>query len=428
MNGVYYRTSDRFKPIVKLMPNHFSLPLGGDTINFDIPWGADLATLDIPDQAPPQLNIPPIDPKGKSRALIMFTDATRHSPDQWLASELLRALPFPADQISFLCAVGMHRPSTPAEKVAKLGAEIVNKYAVYDHDPKTVVNVGEIEGIPLEVNPRLLDPQTLLIATGVVEPHQYAGYSGGAKTAVIGCGGAATISHTHGPALLDKEGVRLGQIAGNPFQDFVRKAGVYLGMSLIANVVMPSKNQITHAAVGDLSVHDELVESARALYETPVPNAPYDVLIGGVGAPKDANLYQASRAATYLALCSRPVIRDGGVIIVPATLPEGAGEGVGEQNFYAVLARFGATSALIEHLRREGCLPGEQRAYMIALLAARYHLIIVGALNPQIVTDAGIMAAPDMATAIKQAQTLLGQNQPKTLVLLDALRTLPVPL
>lgn len=402
----------------------YTVPYADGDLQFDLPHGADVAAVKLENILSAELQVPPLAVGDAVRAVIVFTDATRHSPDQWFAEKILAALPL--ENITFLCAVGMHRPSTHAEKVAKLGAAIVGKYPVVDHDPAQVVTIGEIDGIPVEVNRLLVEPGTLIIATGVVEPHQYAGYSGGAKTAVIGCGGERTISLTHGPAMLDRDGVRLGAIENNPFQQFVRRAGERIGVSQIANAVMPAGNRIAAAAVGDLRVFDELVLQARKLVETPVPNAPYDVVIAGVGAPKDANLYQASRAATYIGLSHTPVVRQGGVIIVPARMPDGAGEGTGERNFFAILRQFGPTTTLIHHLRQHGCQPGEQRAYMIAQLVEKYHCIFVGAKDPSVVTEAGLLHAATPEEAFRMAAERCGTMRPKTLVVPHALNTLPV--
>ena len=388
-------------------------------------FDADCAEFDLPPRGDVNLNLAPFDIGDNTRAVIAFTDATRHSPDRWFADQLLAALPLPPEQITFLCAVGMHRPSTREEKIAKLGAEIVEQYRVIDHDPAGVVQIGEIGGIPVEVNPEIVAPGTFLLVTGVVEPHQYAGYSGGAKTAVIGCGGPRTIATTHGPTLLDREGIRLGSVDGNPFQDFVRRAGVMIGVDVVANAILPEPDHLVAAAVGGVEVHDDLVKHARQIYETPVPNAPYDVVVAGVGAPKDANLYQASRAATYIGLSGAPVIRPGGVVIVPAAMPEGAGDGVGEQNFHAVLKERGPGPELIRHLREVGCRPGEQRAYMMAQLLQKLHCIFVGADDPEVVTSANLMHAPDIESALKQAADLIGNGTPNTLVVPHALKCIP---
>jgi len=407
---------------------NYRVPYADSELTFNAPagWLVDVAQTAIPDLPPIPLDVPPIDIGDHDHAIIIFTDATRHSPDQWFAQKILAALPLPAEKVTFLCALGMHRPSTHQEKIDKLGAEIVARYAVIDHNPAGVVTIGEIDGIPVEVNPLLVQAGAFVIMTGVVEPHQYAGYSGGAKTAVIGCGGARTIGMTHGPAMLDRAGVRLGEIAGNPFQDFVRRAGAMIGVDMIANAVMPAHDLVTHAAVGRVAIHDDLVAQARRLYETPVPNAPYDVVIAGVGAPKDANLYQASRAATYIGLSGTPVLRQGGVIILPALLPEGAGTGVGEQNFYAALQQYGASAALMAQLRARGCQPGEQRAYMIAQLLGQYHCIVVGASDPDVVTGVGLHHTETLAAALTMAARLCGVPTPKLLIVPEAVKTIPV--
>ena len=406
-----------------------TVPYGSSVLVINSPWPIDVADTPIPESPDAVLQVPHFAVEGYTQAAIVFTDATRHSPDRWFVEAMLAALPFPREKITFICALGMHRPSTPAERVAKLGADIVEAYHVIDHDPQGVITVGEIDGIPVEVNPLLADPQTFVLMTGVVEPHQYAGYSGGAKTAVIGCGGPTTIRLTHGPKMLDRQGVRMGQIEGNPFQTFVRQAGAMIGVNVVANAVMPSSDKIAYAAVGDVTVHDILVAQARALYETPVPHAPYDIVVAGVGAPKDANLYQASRAATYIGLSSHPVICKGGVIITPVTMPEGAGHGSGEQQFYAALQEYGPTETLIQHFRAHGCLAGQQRSYMIAQLLANYHLIMVGADDPTIVTGAGLRHAPTLDAAFDEAAALVMVNtqEPKVLVVPHALKTIPKP-
>ena len=400
------------------------IPYGAGDITLNLP--ADVAETDLQHIQPVDLQIPAIEVSDVAQAIIIFTDATRHAPDQLFAEKILAALPLPAERVRFLCAIGMHRPSTHAEKIAKLGEAILNTYRVDDHDPAQVVNIGTIDGIPVEVNRALVEPNTLLISLGVVEPHQYAGYSGGAKTAVIGCGGAGTISKTHSVSMLDHPGVRLGVIEGNPFQQFVRQAGAMIGRNLIANAVLPAPDLIAAAGFGEVSLHDELVRQARHLYETPVPNAPYDVVIAGVGAPKDANLYQASRAATYIGLSGNPVLRTGGVIIVPATMPEGAGQGAGERNFYRLLERLHPSVALMDYLRQQDALPGEQRAYMIAQMLQKYHCIMVGAADPGSVTGAGLRYADTLEAALTEATAITGQAQPKILVVPHALQTLPV--
>lgn len=406
----------------------YQIPFGTGVLTFELGW----SQVDVAEKVyhPPTLDADMIRIRLAEFAktipvhrpiTLVFTDATRASPDQILLEPIVDVLHRRGAQVRFLCAIGMHRPSTVAEKVAKLGARLVGQFEVLDHDPNQVVQVGVVDGVPIEVNPLLLE--STIVTVGVVEPHQYAGYSGGAKTAVIGCGGPTTIARTHGPEYLNKAGTRLGNIIGNPFQTLVRQAGHLIGHEYAVNVVMGTAGEIHYLEMGvPDTVHDVLVERARQLYECPVAHAPYDVVIAGVGAPKDANFYQASRAATYIGLSAQPVIREGGTIVLPAPLPEGGGQGVGEHNTLDALHRFGPTQALIDHLLAVGCRPGEQRAFMIAQLLQRYRLIVVGAERPDFLRPLGIEAAADMATV----QQMIELGQPRVLIVPHALKTMPV--
>lgn len=415
----------------------YRIPYGDTHLTFDLPWThVDVATRPAQplrplsaDEIQQRLSVFAQDiaataQQDDTEVVIVFTDATRAAPDGVLAAPLLRAFQAHGVMVSLLCAVGMHRPSTEQEKREKLGDWIMDNFTVLDHDPAQVVEVGMIDGVPLEINPALLNK--VVIGLGVVEPHQYAGYSGGYKTCVIGCGGAETIATTHGPRFLQHHGTRLANVENNPFQDFVRRAGDSLpGTHYAVNVIVDDDAQILALATGTPpQVHDNLISRGRPYFEVPVPHEPYDVVIAGVGAPKDANLYQASRGATYIGLSAAPVVRDGGVIVLPARLAEGAGAGRSELNMFEVLQQFGPTPDLRQHLLENGCRPGEQRAFMIAQLLQRYRLIIVSAERQAatVVQAAGLEFAPSMEATID----LIALENPRTLIVPHAIKMIPV--
>jgi nickel-dependent lactate racemase len=346
---------------------------------------------------------------------IAFTDATRACPDEQLVGLLVAELTSAGvaeTDITLLCATGLHRPTTLAERLAKLGSQLVERLHLVDHqamNPSELANLGEIDGLPLVVNRRCLETD-LLLATGVVEPHQYAGYSGGAKTVVIGCGGEATIEATHGPAMLDHPGVRLGAIEGNPFQAFVRQAGVRIGLAYTINVLLNEAGEIVTAAAGEpASVHDYLVERARRVHEAPVPRPAHLALVG-VSAAKAINLYQASRAATYLALAERTPLLPGAPVVLPAPIPEGAGQGIGEQRFFDILSTAASPTQLIAELRQTGFPAGAQRAYILAQVLAQHPVIVVGAEHPEVVRACHMHAAPDLESGWVLAENLARQH------------------
>ncbi len=365
------------------------------------------------------------------RACVVFTDVTRASPDRYLIPALLAELEtggIRRDDITLLCAVGLHRPSTPEEKLEKLGPEVLASYRVLDHDAQdgeNLVHVGDTsEGIPVVVN-RCVAESDIVVASGLVEPHQYAGYSGGAKTTIIGAGGEAVISATHGVSMIDRPGVRLGRIEGNPFQRAVREGAKFIPLRLILNVVKNENGEPVAVAAGDpIAVHDYLVAEAQEIYTAPVPQD-YDVVVAGVGYPKDANLYQASRAASYIYFAPEPVVRSGGEIIVPAPCPEGVGMGTGERRFGEAMAAMESPQELVERARREGIPAGAQRAFVMAKVMSDVKVIIAGAEDPEVVREAGFGYAPTVETALAQAQARLGKSL-DVLVVPHALLTLPL--
>ncbi|MDB5033430.1 MAG: hypothetical protein JWQ98_671 [Chlorobi bacterium] len=371
------------------------------------------------------------------RVVIAFTDATRFSPDRLLMGALLSeliALGIDHDHITLLCATGLHRPMTAAERVAKLGDEIVGTMRIVDHDAldrEHLTRLGEIRGLPVVVN-ALCAEADLLLATGVVEPHQYAGYSGGSKTIVIGCGGEATIQATHGAGMLDRPGTRLGAVDGNPFQEFVRDAGRMVGLDYVVNVLLDDDGAIIAAAAGDPdAVHDHLIAAGRGEYEIEI-DRPAHIVIAGVNPAKATNLYQASRAATYLALSDGSPLLPGAPIILPAAIPEGAGDGLGERRFFEILASATSPTSLLSDLRAHGFPAGAQRAYILAQVLEGHPVIVVGAEHPDVVEACHMLAMPDLERGLALAEELararFGIIAPRPLELLivhNALVTLP---
>ncbi len=366
------------------------------------------------------------------RVCVVFTDSTRACPDRLLVSGILSELKeagIKNQDITLLCGVGMHRASTSSEKIEKLGEDICNKYHVADHDardPAGLVSLGETQaGIPIAVN-RIAFESDLLIATGIVEPHQYAGYSGGGKTLAVGAGGEAFIAHTHGPRMVDHTGTRLGMIHGNPFQEAVQECARRARLALIVNVVLDHEKRIVKLAAGDPEkCFYSLVDSARRLFEVPIPGQ-FDAAIAGVGYPKDVNLYQASRAVSYLHFAPVPVVREGGVYILPAPTPEGAGEGIGERRFLDTMKSAGDMSSLLAELRLKGYPPGAQRAFVMAKVMEKTSVIVVGSKFPEVARELHMIPARNMEEAFSRARSIIAETPIETLIVPHALLTLPV--
>ncbi len=365
------------------------------------------------------------------RVCLVFTDATRACPDALLVPALLEELLMAGvrdKDITLLCGTGLHRPSTSAEKIAKLGASVVDRYRLVDHnaqDSAQLVYLGvTASGAPIWVN-RLVTEADLVVATGVVEPHLYAGYSGGPKTVAIGTAGEPTIAYTHGIQLTDHPNTRLGRIDGNLFHQTLGEIARRARLCFILNVVVDDQERIVAVHAGDPEqTFHKLVALARELYEVPV-HQQYDVVIAGVGHPKDVNLYQATRAATYVFRAPKQVLRPGGCIIVPASCPEGVGLGSGEQRFYEIMRSADDAPTLLANLRRTRYPAGAQRAYFLAQVLCYHKVIIVGAEHPDAVRQLHMIPAHTMDEALQIAAKEIGRSDLEVLIMPHALHTLP---
>jgi lactate racemase len=362
---------------------------------------------------------------------IVFTDITRSSPDYLLVPAILAELEKAGvrdEKVTLLCGTGMHRPSTLAEKKAKLGDTVLARYHVIDNEPQnpaTLVDLGyTANGVPVLLH-RAAVEANLLIATGIVEPHQYAGYSGGRKTLAVGAAGESLIAYTHGPAFVDHPGTRLGRVDGNPFHAAVTEAARLAGLRFILNVVLDDDKRILKVAAGEPELaFQELVSFARSVYEVTIPSQ-FDIAIGGVGFPKDANLYQASRAPSYLYFAPVPVIRQGGYFIIPARCEEGAGDGVGEQRFLAAMRDAPSIQAILDDARQNGYPPGQQRAFVMAKVLEQARVIIVGSECPELVSACKMIHCATMQAALELAAKELGASC-NVLIVPHAMLTLPV--
>ncbi|MBE3117419.1 MAG: nickel-dependent lactate racemase [Candidatus Atribacteria bacterium] len=366
-----------------------------------------------------------------NRACIVFTDITRACPDHLLVPALLAELEKAGvrdEDITLLCGIGMHRPSTREENIAKLGAGIVERYRVIDNEPQNplvLVDLGVTPGgVPIQLHRAVVEAD-LVIATGVVEPHQYAGYSGGPKTVAIGAAGEGLIAYTHGTDFIDHPGARLGRIQDNPFHEAVTETARRANLRFILNVVLDDDKRVLCVLAGEPDqAFQELVTFARSIYEVPIPHQ-YDIAIGGVGFPKDTNLYQASRAPSYLFFAPTPVVRPGGFLIIPARCEEGVGSGVGEQRFLAALRDAPDLHFILDDARRNGVPPGQQRAFVMAKVLEQARVVIVGSECPELVAACKMIPATTMEAALALASNELGPSC-DVLIVPHALLTLPV--
>ena len=266
--------------------------------------------------------------RGRSDACILICDITRPVPNRTILRPLLKVLGeagVPRDRTLLLIATGLHRPSTPAEKEEMLGAEIVAGYRVEDHYgtrlPEHTLVGTTTRGIPGWIDSRYVRAD-LKIATGLIEPHLMAGYSGGRKLICPGVAALETVKRWHGPELLEHPKADCGILQGNPVHEENTQIARMAGCDFIVNVTLDSRRQVTSVVAGEMEL--AFLEGVRfmdGICRAAVPRPVEVVVTSSAGYPLDTTFYQAIKGLTGCL----PIVKQGGTIIMAASLTEGLG-------------------------------------------------------------------------------------------------------
>ena len=195
--------------------------------------------------------------KPGQKVAIIVTDITRKIPDDLIVASILEELEtasvFDSD-IKIIIGTGLHRPNTPEEIREMLGERIPSRIKIINHvatDPSQNVDLGfSKRGVPMILNRHVVEAD-VRIATGGIEPHKLAGYSGGVKTMSVGAAGKDSISVTHGAKTTEHPSCRLGVIEGNIFRDFLNEVASVIGLDFIANVIQNGKKELVGVVAGD---------------------------------------------------------------------------------------------------------------------------------------------------------------------------------
>jgi lactate racemase len=275
-----------------------------------------------------------------------------------------------------IVGLGLHRNMTETELLS------IQRFSPIQHDPTDILPIELDTGERVKLS-RWIVEADWSISVGVAELHQYAGVSGGYKGVVVGCGSAPLIAQLHRREMVCAPGVRIGQVEGNPFRNRIDCIG-RASNCRVALVHVPA------AKCWLFGLPDAVTkEAARLINPWQWVSKQASGAILRVPKSKSSSFYQASRAATYLALSPFPAIKEGGTIVLEATLPEGLGS---EEGFVRAMEQF--DPPWIQALT--GKAPhgaGAQRIVMLALLAQRYRLVLRGCVNPKLFQKLGFDAS-----------------------------------
>lgn len=292
--------------------------------------------------------------KAGDRVVVAHSDITRATPNARLLPVLLaelEAVGVRREDITLLNALGTHRPQTPSELRAMLGDFIVDHYSCRQHDAfddAGLVSLGETSfGHPVRLS-RLLMEADFKILTGFIEPHFFAGFSGGPKGVLPALAGAESVLTNHGYAMIADPRSTWGICEGNPIWEEMREMALKVEPVFLLNVALNAQKQITGVfAGGVVEAHRKGREFVRQSAMVRV-DAPYDVVVTtNSGYPLDQNLYQTVKGMS----AASQVVRPGGAILMVAA----CADGLPDHGLYAqLLAEAGSPDAILKMLQRPG--------------------------------------------------------------------------
>ncbi|NLY49390.1 MAG: nickel-dependent lactate racemase [Firmicutes bacterium] len=338
------------------------------------------------------------------RITVISSDHTRPLPSKVTLPPLLAEIRAgnPQAEVTILIATGLHRPTTPAELTARYGKDLVQREHFVVHNAfntDELVYLGGLpSGAPLWVN-RLLAETDLLVAEGFIEPHFFAGFSGGPKSVLPGVAGEKSVLANHSTALMAHPRARTGNITDNPIHQDIRAAARLAGLRFILNVVTGSDHRVTAAFAG--SVAEAHAAGCRLVEkQARIELEPADIVITSNGGyPLDQNLYQAVKSMSAGEAATKP----GGTIIIAAECRDG----LGGEGFYSQMASALNPRSLLAQIQGTPMLetlPDQWQVQVLArILAERQVIVVTEGVERELLEEMYLTWAPDLDTALRLA-------------------------
>ncbi|HZC25660.1 MAG TPA: nickel-dependent lactate racemase [Actinopolymorphaceae bacterium] len=320
---------------------------------------------------------------------VSLCDITRPQPRQLMIPALLAELDgvVRLEDVTLLVATGTHRANTAAELRAMLGDEIVDTIRILNHDARDETSLvwcgTHGNGVPVWLNRAWVDAD-VRITTGFVEPHFFAGFSGGPKLVAPGLAGLETVLTLHDAARIGDPRATWGIIEGNPVHDDVRAIAAGTGTDFAFDVILNRDQAIVAAFAGELfAMHRRACRAAKDTAMREVPAA-YDVVVTtNAGFPLDQNLYQAVKGMSAAA----KIVKPGGVIVCAAECRDGFPD---HGSYREVLSSAPSPQALLDAIaRRSHTVPDQWQVQVQAAIQAKAKVIV----------HSSYLSAPDLASA-----------------------------
>ncbi|OXS26456.1 MAG: lactate racemization operon protein LarA [Acetobacterium sp. MES1] len=356
---------------------------------------------------------------GKQKIVIIASDHTRPVPSKIIMPQMLKEIRRgnPDAEITILIATGFHRLTTREELVAKFGETIVDQERIVVHDSgddSSLVEIGTLpSGGALIIN-KLAAEADLLVSEGFIEPHFFAGFSGGRKSVLPGIASRVSVLANHCGEFIAHPKARTGVIEGNPLHIDMLYAARTAKLAFVVNVVINSEKEVIYAVAGDC---DAAHIKGRTFLEKlcKVKATPSDIVITSNGGyPLDQNIYQAVKGMT----AAEAAVKPGGVIIMLAKSGDGHGGAAffntfrDEKNLEKMLAGFVSTP-------RNETIPDQWEAQILARILLKAKVIYISAAPDEMIKEFQMTPAKDVNAALAMARAYLNNEAATVTVIPD---------
>lgn len=348
--------------------------------------------------------------KVKNKIVLIASDHTRPVPSKVIVPPMLKEIREgnPNADITILISTGCHRETTKEELISKFGEEIVKNEKIVVHDcddADNLVNIGTLpSGGECWIN-RLAVEADLLVAEGFIEPHFFAGFSGGRKSVLPGVAGRETVLANHCSEFIAHSCSRTGILEGNPIHQDMLWAAKKVNLQYIVNVVLNGEKQVIYAVAGELEkAHKKGTDFLSGLCGA--ETVPADIVISTNGGyPLDQNVYQAVKGMT----AAEAAVKEGGVIIMLAL----SNDGIGGDHFYHQLADerdINKTMDVFLSRGRNETVPDQWQTQIFIRVLQKAKVIFVSQIEPKLVEAMHMIPASSLDAAMELAGTLVGEN------------------
>lgn len=345
--------------------------------------------------------------EGKKKVVLIASDHTRPVPSKCIVPQMLAEIRegSPDADITILISTGCHRGTTKEELVNKFGPEIVEKEKIVVHDCDDTDNLVYLGKLPsggdLIIN-RLAAEADLLVAEGFIEPHFFAGFSGGRKSILPGIASRKTVIYNHNGQFIDSPRARTGIVDGNPIHNDMLYAARAARLAYVVNVVINSEKEAIFAVAGDVDLAHRVGREFLAS-QCQVPAKMSDIVISTNGGyPLDQNIYQSVKGMT----AAEATVKEGGVIIMLSKCNDGHGGKVfyetfrDEKNLQRMMKTFVETPP-------EETIIDQWQSQIFARLLMRATVVFISDAPDDMVADLHMVPAHSLEEALQKADEIL---------------------